>query len=114
MLNASGPDAPQPTEAMRNVVRAASEMPTAFWFERPDDLPHLIAAGQMNMCFNVITYLRRQVRLSRQVTPAMEALLKEALDDWQRLCADPHVFVPTITRPSALIAATDAAKLAKA
>lgn len=112
--NAAGPDAPQPTEAMTNVVDIAAKLPTAFWFERPDDLPHLIATGQMNMCFNLISYLRRQRRLSpEKVTPAMTRLLAEMEADWQRFCADPHVLVPTPARPSLFMAAAYAQKFAK-
>jgi len=113
--NAGGPDAPQPTEAMVNVVNIAAQLPTAFWFERPDDLPHLIGAGQMSICFNLISYLRRlRRREPEKLTPQLAALLKEAEADWQRLCADPHAFVPHPARPSVMMAAAHEAKLSQA
>ena len=102
---ASGPDAPQPNEAMVNVVNTAAKMPTAFWFERPDDLPHLIATGQMSMCFNLISYLRRQRRTSpATLPPALNALLVQAELDWYRFAADPHILVPRPARPSVVLA----------
>jgi hypothetical protein len=106
--NASGPDAPQPNEAMVNVVNTAAKMPTAFWFERPDDLPHLIATGQMSMCFNLVSYLRRQRRTSPGTfTPVLNALLTQAELDWYHFAADPHVLVPRPARPSVVLAPPD-------
>lgn len=106
VAHASGPDAPQPTEGMINVADSAAQLPTAFWFERPEDLPHLVASGQMTMCFNLISYLRRQRRLNpEEFTPAMADLLNQAEADWMEFASDPHVFVPKPIRPSVLLAA---------
>jgi predicted acylesterase/phospholipase RssA len=93
-----GPDVPQPTEAMKKVVEHAGTMPTAFWFEHPEDLPDLIASGQMNMCSNLISHLRRRQRLHpEEFTPEMARLLDSCEQDWRRFMTDPHIMVSVPT-----------------
>lgn len=103
VLNASGVEVPRATQPMQKVASIAANLPTAFWFERPDDLPSLIASGQMNMCLNLIIYLRRRRRQHREsFTPEHAALLARAEADWAILEADPRAFAPSTARLSAL------------
>lgn len=103
VLNASGLEVPKPTQPMQKVARVAANLPTAFWFERPDDLPSLIASCQMNLCMNLIIHLRRMRRLTPQkFTKDHAALLARTEADWATLEADPRAFAPSTARLTTL------------
>jgi predicted acylesterase/phospholipase RssA len=103
VLDASGKDVPRATQPMKKVAEVAANMPTAFWFEKPQDLPSLIATGQMNICLNLIVHLRRARRTKAQwFKPEHEVLLKKTEADWQQLESHPRCFAPSTHRLSAL------------
>ncbi len=93
------PDAPVVTDAMRAIGQKAAAMPTAFWFERADDLPNLLAAGQLNMCANLLIYLRREKRTDPAgFNAGMAELLARIERDWQTLTGDPMALCPPIPK----------------
>jgi hypothetical protein len=106
-LGVDGPsDAPTPTAAMIKVGATAAAEPTAFWFDRPEALEQLVAAGQMNLCRNLITWLRRErAQTKENFAPALADLLTRAEADWQTFCGDPLAMVPKSARPTSAQAA---------
>jgi|GEM_PF-5127030 len=79
------------SDAMRNAVKDAEDMPTAFWFDHPSDLSKLVVTGQMNMCLNLIGYLhRKQERGKRPLDAADQRLLEACLNDWSLFLKDPR------------------------
>lgn len=90
----AGGGALRASEAMQRVVAAAAAMPTAFWFDHPDDLPKLVAAGQMDMCLNLVGYLeRKKERTGKPLEGADKRLYDACLADWSRFLENPMVFV---------------------
>lgn len=88
-------DQQPPSRELGEVVERAAVMPTAFWFQRPDDLDTLIACGQATICRNVLEHISREkVRDPGTYTPAVAALFERAASDWERLNADPMAFLP--------------------
>lgn len=89
-LRWSGAKEHAPTEAMAEVSRKASHMPTAFWFEHPEDLDILIAAGQMTICHGLLEHIRRmRLHDPGSITPEIAALEARAEQDWARFRTDP-------------------------
>jgi hypothetical protein len=77
-----------PSEAARKLAERAANLPTALWFNSPQDLDNVIACGRMTMCFNILTHLERQYPV-RNV--AQQALYEQARADWAQLQANPYV-----------------------
>lgn len=98
-------DAPAVSDKMRAVGIAAETQPTAFWYNEPDQLPDLVATGQMACCRNLIVYLqRRKTKEGSAFDPRLDALLTQANADWQVFRDEPKKYVPRAARPSMTIA----------
>jgi hypothetical protein len=46
-----------PSRAACEVASAADKLPTTLWFTAPDQLPHLIACGQMTICRKLLLHI---------------------------------------------------------
>lgn len=95
-------DSPQVSDAMREVATVAANQPTAFWYDRPDELEQLVATGQMSACRNLLVFLRRR----RAENPAafgapLAELLVRAQRDWETFRKWPLALVPDSARPAA-------------
>ncbi|MGK2934520.1 MAG: patatin-like phospholipase family protein [Gemmatimonadaceae bacterium] len=98
-------DAPQVTDAQRAVVKVASEQPTAFWYDTPDELAQLVATGQMSMCRNMIVFLqRRRAENPSAFSRELAELLVRAQRDWDTFRKRPLGLVPESARPAAATA----------
>ncbi|MCR4340927.1 MAG: hypothetical protein NUW01_13690, partial [Gemmatimonadaceae bacterium] len=92
-------DAPQVTDAQRAVVKVASEQPTAFWYDTPDELAQLVATGQMSMCRNMIVFLqRRRAENPAAFSRELAEMLVKAQADWRLLRERPMELVPQVAR----------------
>ncbi|MBQ9555513.1 MAG: patatin-like phospholipase family protein [Muribaculaceae bacterium] len=88
----------------QNSARAAS-MGTTLWFTAEDKaagMPQaLLAAGQYNMCYNLLDYIEKIEADPTNLTGAhrsMVACKPQLLAAWQRFQQDPHWMVPDVTR----------------
>lgn len=94
-------DAPQVTDAQRAVVKVASEQPTAFWYDKPDELEQLVATGQMSMCRNMIVFLqRRRAENPSAFSRELAEMLVKTQADWRVLRERPMELVPQAARPA--------------
>ncbi|HUR91460.1 MAG TPA: patatin-like phospholipase family protein [Gemmatimonadaceae bacterium] len=92
-------DAPQVTDAQRAVVKIASEQPTAFWYDTPDELAQLVATGQMSMCRNMIVFLqRRRAENPSAFSRELAEMLVKTQADWRLLRERPMGLVPQAAR----------------
>lgn len=46
-----------PSEAMREVATAAESIPTTLWFTNSEQLPHLLACGQITICRKLLLHI---------------------------------------------------------
>ncbi|GAB4256112.1 MAG: hypothetical protein Kow0065_04680 [Methylomicrobium sp.] len=49
----------EPSVELRKVVDVAADMRTTLWFDRPDQLPSLVASGQATLCYNLMKFVVR-------------------------------------------------------
>ncbi|MDQ8165269.1 MAG: patatin-like phospholipase family protein [Gemmatimonadota bacterium] len=94
VVNSASREGLKVSDAMRNAVKDAESMPTAFWFDHPGDLGKLVISGQMNMCLNLIGYLhRKQERARKPLEGADQRLLDACLADWSLFLKNPREFL---------------------
>lgn len=95
-------DAPQVSDAMREVATVAANQPTAFWYDQPEQLEQLVATGQMSACRNLLVFLRRRrAEEPAAFTAPLAELLVRAQADWDRFRKRPLELVPASARPAA-------------
>jgi predicted acylesterase/phospholipase RssA len=98
-----------PTEALRALADRANAIPTTLWFDHPDQLRDLAAAGQATLCFNVIQHLHRSGRLDAPATEEEAALAGAVRALWTTLRSDPYAALRDRLEPARWPAATSAA-----
>jgi predicted acylesterase/phospholipase RssA len=80
-----------PTPAMGQVARAADALPTTLWFTAPEQLRHLIAAGQITICRKVLLHI---LSLSGEnpntVPPNLRPLFDRARALFEQVRQDPY------------------------
>lgn len=74
----------RPSEALLKTARAAAAVGTKLWFDSPEELPTLLAAGQATTCFNLMKYIAR----TRSFDLAAGRFAGPAGDLWEKLAAD--------------------------
>lgn len=104
--NKTLPDYLAPSEAMQQNSTLAASMGTTLWFTPEDKAagkPQAIfAAGQYNMCYNLLNYIENIEKDSTNLTPAhasIIALKPQLLEAWQQFKRNPLYLVPN-TVPS--------------
>ena len=82
-----------PTCAMCEVATKADKMPTTLWFTAPEQLPNLVAAGQITACRKVLLHI---LDLSdddpNKIPPQLLPLFEHARSLFEQLRADPCIF----------------------
>ena len=79
-----------PSRQMTQLIKRAEEMPTAFWFERPDDLDVLIACGQITTYYNVLKHYGRLAAADGVITTEEQHMFDEGRKHWEQLQHDPR------------------------
>jgi hypothetical protein len=80
--------------ALRHVAAAATAMATTLWFDNPQQLKNVTAAGQATICFNLMQYVvRRYGENPENYPPSIQELWMEMKQDWDRLNADPYALL---------------------
>ena len=83
-----------PSEAMRDVAKAANDMPTTLWFTNTAQMPVLIACGQVTICHQLLDHiLKLSGKDPRVIPPHLQPLFEQAQSLFLQLKADPHAFV---------------------
>ena len=90
----------QPSEAMQQNSALAAGMGTTLWFTREDKaagMPQaILAAGQYNMCYNLLDYIHQIEADSTNLTAAHRliiALKPQLLDAWEKFRSNPQWMV---------------------
>ena len=90
-----------PTEAIQLNSKQAASMGTTLWFtdkDKADEMPQaLMAAGQYNMCYNLLKYIEKIVKDPTNLTPGHQQLIScqpQLLSAWQRFQQDPKWMLP--------------------
>lgn len=84
-----------PTDAMREVATRAQDMRTTLWFDGPEQLRNLIAAGQITSCRKVaLQILSLSHNDPNQIPPPLLPLFEHTRALFEQLRADPYAFVP--------------------
>lgn len=86
---------PTPSEVMQTVVDSAERVPTLLWFENGEQLPDLVAAGQIATCVNLMKFLVRTRNFDEQkgefTDPEVQKTWTKLKNDWLEFRKDPHV-----------------------
>lgn len=89
-------EVPRPSAALVRTIDAAEAVPITLWFDSPEQLPCLVAAGQADMCFNLMEWIARRYGKNASAYPAnIRKLWNQLLADWQELNADPYSLIHT-------------------
>lgn len=87
----------EPSEAIQRNSEKAASMGTTLWFtdeEKSTGMPQAImAAGQYNVCYNLLDYIEKIEKDSTNLTAAHQQLMAckpQLLSAWQRFQQDPH------------------------
>jgi predicted acylesterase/phospholipase RssA len=87
-----------PTCAMCDVATQADKIPTTLWFTAPEQLPNLIAAGQITACRKVLLHI---LSLSgddpNKIPPQLLPLFEHARSLFEQLRADPYILAGKLT-----------------
>ncbi len=87
---------PPPSEAQLAIARAAHEMDTTLWLERPGQLDDLVAAGQGTLCLNLLVHVQ-ECRQAPGLDPAraarLAALEARLAGVWERLTREPRALI---------------------
>ena len=82
-----------PTDGMRKVASQAQDMKTTLWFDRPEQLTVLIAAGQITACRKVLLHI---LGLGDddpdRIPPSLLPLFERARSLFEQLRGDPYIF----------------------
>lgn len=94
-----------PSEVMQANSDVASAMTTTLWFEEKDKVAGvpeaLLAAGQYNICMNLLEYIEKLKKDRTNTTKAHEAILQcevQLREDWEKFQKDPKFFITTILK----------------
>lgn len=78
------PGVGQPSALLRKVACVAFNQSTSLWFDKPYQLPSLIAAGQASLCYNMLKlFARRNGTDPEHYPPAIKAQYDIVLADWR-------------------------------
>lgn len=84
-----------PTDAMREVASKAQDIKTTLWFDDPDQLRVLIAAGQITSCRKVALHILSLANNDpNKIPPPLLPLFERARSLFEHLRADPYALVP--------------------
>lgn len=84
---------PPRTDAMLKVVDIALGMPTLLWFTSEEQLPALVSAGQVTMCFNLLQHIARLRLLGKDLPAEVGRVEQRARELWDQLRGDPQVLL---------------------
>jgi hypothetical protein len=90
---------PRPSQLVLRTTERAAEVPTLLWFRDDDELPLLVAAGQITTCFNLIKFVARTRVFdpqTRSFPGEVGRLWQTLLQDWQTFQGDPRSFLRQI------------------
>jgi predicted acylesterase/phospholipase RssA len=80
-----------PSPAACEVACAADKLPTTLWFTGPEQLPHLIACGQMTICRKVLLHILKLSGDNQDaVPPHLRALFDKARAFFRQLNGSPY------------------------
>jgi hypothetical protein len=83
-----------PSEAMRNVATAAESMPTTLWFTDSDQLPHLLACGQITICRKLLLQILSLSGYNPDtIPPPLQPLFDQARALFEQMKAAPYSLV---------------------
>lgn len=83
-----------PSDAMREVAKAANAMPTTLWFTDKAQMPVLIACGQATICYQLLDHiLKLNGSDPRAIPPQLLPLFERAKELYLHLKTDPRAFV---------------------
>lgn len=95
------PDELKPSDAIQQNSKLAASMGTTLWFTAEDKaagMPQtILAAGQYNICYNLLDYIYKIEKDPANITPAHQLIIacKPQLQEaWQRFQQDPQWMVP--------------------
>jgi predicted acylesterase/phospholipase RssA len=83
-----------PTDCMKDVASKAQDMKTTLWFDGPEQLRHLIAAGQITCCRKVLLHILSLSEDPTMAPPQLFPLFERARALYDQLRADPYAFAP--------------------
>ena len=93
----------KPSDAIQHNSKQAASMGTTLWFTHEDKAARtpqaLLAAGQYNMCYNLLDYILKIEKKPVNVTPAHQLIIacKPQLQEaWRKFQADPQWMVSTV------------------
>jgi predicted acylesterase/phospholipase RssA len=93
-----------PSKAMCAVAKAAESIPTTLWFTGSEQLPHLIACGQITICRKLLLHILSLSGYNPEtIPPSLRSLFDKARLLFEQLKEKPYSFVaappPMILRP---------------
>ncbi len=85
------PGVDPPSPALRRVANIAAETGTLLWYERDEEQPCLVAAGQATLCVGLMRYLVGRFGDDPGSHPEdIKQLWATLVNDWRSLCDDPY------------------------
>jgi hypothetical protein len=83
-----------PSAKMRDVAKAAENIPTTLWFTGSKQLPHLIACGQITICRKLLLHiLSLRGHNSDTIPPSLLPVFEKARILFERLKEKPYSLV---------------------
>jgi hypothetical protein len=83
-----------PSEAMREVATAAENIPTTLWFTNSEQLPHLLACGQITICRKLLLHILSLCGYNPDaISPQLRPLFDKASFLFEKLKEKPYSLV---------------------
>ena len=86
----------RPSQQLMNVIDEIDDMSSTLWWENPCQLPCLIAAGQITICFKLMKHIIDTHELNEDCLPVDERVrshFEKLVSDWDKLVEDPFLLV---------------------